>query len=68
MLYNFDYDQLVEYRISQKKYVSYTKDQAIDLCNVMNNYAEDLTSQVRKNDEKIAQQDFDMAKMVDFLT
>lgn len=31
-------------------------------------YAENLTFQVRKNDEKIAQQDFDMAKMVDFLT
>ena len=29
MLYNFDYDQLVEYRISQKNYVSYTKDQLV---------------------------------------
>lgn len=29
MLCNFDYDQLVEYRISQKKYVSYTKDQLV---------------------------------------
>lgn len=31
-------------------------------------YAENLISQVWKNDEKIAQRDFDMAKMVDFLT
>ena len=31
-------------------------------------YAKNLISQVRKNDEKIAQQDFDMAKIVDFLT
>ncbi len=31
-------------------------------------YAENLISQVQKNDEKIAQRDFDMAKMVDFLT
>ena len=31
-------------------------------------YADNLISQVRKNDEKIAQQNFDMAKMVDFLT
>ena len=31
-------------------------------------YAENLISQVRKKDEKIAQRDFDMAKMVDFLT
>ena len=45
-----------------------TQIEAIDLCNIMNNYAENLISQVRKNDEKIAQQDFDMAKMVDFLT
>ena len=45
-----------------------TQKEVIDLCNVMNNYAENLISQVRKNDEKIAQQDFDMAKMVDFLT
>lgn len=35
---------------------------------IMNNYAENLISQVRKNDEKIAQQEFDMAKIVDFLT
>ena len=45
-----------------------TQKEVIDLCSIMNNYAENLTSQVRKNDEKIAQQDFDMAKMVDFLT
>lgn len=45
-----------------------TQKEVIDLCNVMNNYAENLISQVQKNDEKIAQQDFDMAKMVDFLT
>ena len=45
-----------------------TQKEVIDLCNIMNNYAENLTFQVRKNDEKIAQQDFDMAKMVDFLT
>lgn len=45
-----------------------TQKEVIDLCNIMNNYAENLISQVRKNDEKIAQQDFDMAKMVDFLT
>ena len=31
-------------------------------------YAENLLSQVQKKDEKIAQRDFDMAKMVDFLT
>jgi integrase len=31
-------------------------------------YAENLISQVQKKDEKIAQRDFDMAKMVDFLT
>ena len=29
-------------------------------------YAENLISQVRKKDDKIAQRDFDMAKMVDF--
>ena len=45
-----------------------TQKEVIDLCSIMNNYAENLTSQVRKNDEKIAQQDFDMAKIVDFLT
>lgn len=31
-------------------------------------YAENLISQVRKKDEKIAQRNFDMAKIVDFLT
>lgn len=31
-------------------------------------YAENLISQVQKKDEKIAQRDFDMTKMVDFLT
>lgn len=31
-------------------------------------YAKNLISQVRKNDEKIAQQDFDTTKIVDFLT
>ena len=31
-------------------------------------YADNLISQVQKKDEKIAQRDFDMAKMVDFLT
>ena len=31
-------------------------------------YAKNLISQVRKNDEKITQQEFDMAKIVDFLT
>ena len=45
-----------------------TQKEVIDLCNIMNDYAENLISQVRKKDEKIAQWDFDMAKMVDFLT
>ena len=45
-----------------------TQKEVIDLCNIMNDYAENLISQVRKKDEKIAQRDFDMAKMVDFLT
>ena len=31
-------------------------------------YAENLISQVRKKDEKIAQRNLDMAKIVDFLT
>ena len=31
-------------------------------------YAENLISQVRKKDEKIAQRDFDTTKIVDFLT
>lgn len=31
-------------------------------------YAENLISQVWKNDEKIAQQEFDTTKIVDFLT
>ena len=45
-----------------------TQKEVIDLCNIINNYAENLISQVRKKDEKIAQRDFDMSKMVDFLT
>ena len=45
-----------------------TQKEVIDLCNIINNYAENLISRVRKKDEKIAQRDFDMAKMVDFLT
>ena len=35
---------------------------------ITNNYSETLISKVQKNDEKIAQQEFDMAKIVDFLT
>lgn len=53
--------------MTEEVYIDNQKE-VIDLCNIMNNYADDLTFQVRKNDEKIAQQDFDMAKMVDFLT
>lgn len=53
--------------LTEEVYIDNQKEM-IDLCNVMNNHAETLISKVQKNDEKIAQQNFDMAKIVDFLT